>query len=184
MPTAKENQESEAAPSKTPDLEPSPSAKSGSDPDEGDDESKDDQQSDDTAPPEEEPEPEDPWDPETSLEQMRCSWQFASSVQFCRMFATTLKLKSFSVDILERALLIPDDFQLFLSELLYKLLRADASQPYQERDSENWEQLLKKKFSSRWFDHFDYNPVKTKSFFDLSPMRRVRIFSSSWSNHA
>ena len=105
---------------------------------------------------------------------LRSSWKFAAVVQFSRMFAVQLKLKVFAADILESALIIPDNHRMFLSELLFKLLRADALQPYSEKDSEVWEVLLYKKISARWPEHFAAHPLAGKTFYDITPSSRVR----------
>lgn len=111
---------------------------------------------------------------ETSLQDIRGSWQFACVIQFCRMFAAPLKLKNFSADFLEKALMAPRDYELFLSELLYKLLRPDATLPFIERDAENWQRMLRERVSGQWPDSFDKNPLRRKDFLDVSPMMRVQ----------
>lgn len=105
---------------------------------------------------------------------LRSDWKFAAIVQFCRIFAAPLRLKSFAADTLESALLTPDNHRMFLSELLFKLLRPDASQPYSEKDSEGWESLLYRKVSAKWTDHFDSHPLAGTTFFDTLSTRRVR----------
>ncbi len=127
----------------------------------------------------EDEEPEEPWDPEGSLAQLRASWHFASALAFIRMMPI-LKIKPFAADKLEQALLMPEDHQVFLTELLVKLLRPDPSQPYTERDGEGMEQLMARKFHSVWRGHFERNPLKTRAFKDLAPMRRVRPAAGSW----
>ena len=104
---------------------------------------------------------------------LRSRWKFAAVVQFSRMFAIPLKLKVFAADILESALITPDNHRMFLSELLYKLLRADGLQPYSEKDSEAWEVLLFKKVSAKWPDHFDTHPLAGTTFYDITPSTRV-----------
>ena len=104
---------------------------------------------------------------------LRSDWKFAAIVQFCRMFATSLRLKSFAADTLESALLTPDNHRMFLSELLFKLLRADASHPYSEKDSEGWESLLYRKVSAKWPDHFDSHPLAGTSFYEITSTKRV-----------
>ena len=120
----------------------------------------------------EDEEPEEPWDPESSLAQLRSSWQFASALAFIRMMPI-LRIKPFAADKLEQALLMPEDHQVFLTELLFKLLRPDPTQLYTERDGEGLEQLMSRKFHSVWRGHFERNPLKTRAFKDLAPMRRV-----------
>lgn len=105
---------------------------------------------------------------------LRSSWKLAAVVQFSRMFAIPLKLKVFAADILESALITPDNHRMFLSELLFKLLRTDALQPYSEKDSELWEALLYKKMSARWSEHFEAHPLAGTTFYDITPSTRVR----------
>ena len=105
---------------------------------------------------------------------MRSSWHFAAIIQFCRMFAPSLKLRGFPADLLESAMLDPDDHRVFLGELLFKLLRPDASQGFSEGDAAGWEQLLKRKVNAQWADAFDDNPLATQDFYDVVPMTRVR----------
>ena len=104
---------------------------------------------------------------------LRSNWKFAAIVQFCRMFASPLRLRSFAADTLESALLTPDNHRMFLSELLFKLLRADASQPYSEKDSEGWESLLYRKVSAKWSDQFDTHPLAGTTFFEITSTERV-----------
>lgn len=104
---------------------------------------------------------------------LRSDWKFAAIVQFCRIFAIPLRLKSFAADTLESALLSPDNHRMFLSELLFKLLRADALQPYSEKDSEGWESLLYRKVSAKWPDQFDSHPLAGTSFFEITSAKRV-----------
>ena len=104
---------------------------------------------------------------------LRSDWKFAAIVQFCRMFASTLRFKSFAADTLEAALLNPDNHRMFLSELVFKLLRADALQPYTEKDSEGWESLLYRKASARWPGQFDSHPLAGTTFFEITSTRRV-----------
>lgn len=104
---------------------------------------------------------------------LRSCWKFAAVVQFSRMFAAPLKLKVFAADILESALITPDNHRMFLSELLFKLLRADALQPYSEKDSEAWATLLYKKLSAKWPEHFQAHPLTGTTFYDTTPSTRV-----------
>ena len=106
---------------------------------------------------------------------LRSCWKFAAVVQFSRMFAVPLKLKVFAADILESALITPDNHRMFLSELLFKLLRPDALQPYSEKDSEAWETLLYKKLSAKWPEHFQTHPLAGTSFYDTTPSKRVGV---------
>ncbi|RYY16675.1 MAG: AAA family ATPase [Alphaproteobacteria bacterium] len=103
------------------------------------------------------------------------SWQFAAVVQFCRMFGSILRIRPFSADMLERALLEPSEHRMFLSELLCKLLRPDTSAPYGERDCDSWEELLHKKFRTAWRTAFaEANPLADQSFYTIAPLVRVR----------
>lgn len=105
---------------------------------------------------------------------MRESWQFAAIIQFCRMFAPSLKLRGFSAELLESAMLDPDAHRVFLSELLYKLLRPDASQGFSEGDAAAWEHLLRKKLASHWREAFEEHPLAQRDFFEIASMTRVR----------
>lgn len=104
---------------------------------------------------------------------LRSCWKFAAVIQFSRMFAAPLRLKVFAADILESALINPDNHRMFLSELLFKLLRADALQPYSEKDSEGWESLLYRKVSAKWPEHFESHPLLGTTFYDITPTKRV-----------
>ena len=104
---------------------------------------------------------------------LRSCWKFAAVIQVTRMFAAPLRLKAFAADILESALISPDNHRMFLSELLFKLLRADALQPYSEKDSEGWESLLYRKMSAKWAEHFDSHPLAGTTFYDITPTKRV-----------
>lgn len=66
---------------------------------------------------------------------LRACWEGAAFLQFCRLFAAPLKLRAFSAEQLEAALLCPDDHTMFLGELLFKLLRRDTREPYTEKDA-------------------------------------------------
>ena len=104
---------------------------------------------------------------------LRSYWKFAAVIQFSRMFAAPLRLKVFAADILESALVTPDNHRMFLSELLFKLLRADALQPYSEKDSEGWESLLYRKVSAKWPEHFEAHPLAGTTFYDITSTKRV-----------
>ncbi|KAL0055404.1 hypothetical protein WJX82_000047 [Trebouxia sp. C0006] len=106
---------------------------------------------------------------------LRSCWKFAAVIQFSRMFAAPLKLKVFAADILESALISPDNHRMFLSELLFKLLRTDALQPYSEKDSEGWESLLYRKVSTKWPEHFESHPLLGTTFYDITPTKRVDL---------
>jgi hypothetical protein len=114
--------------------------------------------------------PEDDLNEEESLEAVRGSWQFASLIQFCRMFAVPLKVKNFSADFLEKALMAPNDYHLWLAELCYKLLETRE----QCNRQETWEKMLHDKMIKQWWDCFETNPLRTKGFFEVTPMKRVR----------
>ncbi|KAK9815143.1 hypothetical protein WJX73_008682 [Symbiochloris irregularis] len=91
------------------------------------------------------------------------------------MFAPSLKLRGFSADLLESAMLDPDDHRVFLGELLYKLLRPDASQGFAEGDAAGWEHLLRRKLASQWSEAFEEHPLTQNDFFGTAPMTRVRL---------
>ena len=105
---------------------------------------------------------------------MRSSWQFAAITQFCRMFAPSLKLRGFSADQLESAMLDPDQHRVFLGELLHKLLRPDASQGFSEGDAAGWEHALRRKLGAQWHEAFQEHPLGQSDFFGIAPMARVR----------
>ena len=124
----------------------------------------------------------------SDIAEMRASWQFAAIIQFCRMFAPSLKLRGFSADLLESAMLDPDDHRVFLGELLYKLLRPDASQGFAEGDAAGWEHLLRRKLASQWAEAFEEHPLAQNDFFGIAPITRVSedslrcqaVASSGW----
>jgi hypothetical protein len=100
-------------------------------------------------------------------------WKLPAVCQFCRTFQAALALaRSFSADVLEGALLRPDDHRVFLSELLYRLL-ARAGAPFGEAEQDVWEQLLRKKMLAQWHDAFDENPLEGRDFYTVSPAVRV-----------
>lgn len=107
------------------------------------------------------------------LELLRSSWELASCVQFCRMFSPTLRLKVFSADNLEAALLSPNEHRVFLSDLFFKLLRPDPNQPPKEFEAELWNEKLEHKVNAQWSEQFEENPFAGKTFFTIRPMTRV-----------
>ncbi|CAL8467238.1 g6774 [Coccomyxa elongata] len=109
------------------------------------------------------------------LEVLRSSWELASAIQFCRLFGGCLKLKPFSTEKLEAALLEPDDHSMFLAELLYKLLRRDTREPYTEREAFVWEDLLKRKLDAQWPQAFTAHPMPGGDFYTIDPLSRMNI---------
>lgn len=106
---------------------------------------------------------------------LRSSWELASIAQFCRLFARPLTLRAFSADHLEAALLNPDEHNMFLGELLYKLLQRDiVRQPYTEREAFVWEDLLRRKLDAQWPEAFTAHPMAGKDFYSIDPLSRVR----------
>ena len=105
---------------------------------------------------------------------LRASWEGAAFLQFCRLFAAPLKLRAFSAEQLESALLYPDDHTMFLGELLFKLLRRDTREPYTEKDAYAWEDLLRRKLDAQWPQAFTAHPMQGSDFFSLDPVSRVR----------
>ncbi|KAK9858425.1 hypothetical protein WJX84_005475 [Apatococcus fuscideae] len=92
------------------------------------------------------------------------------------MFGSLLRIRPFSADILERALLDPSEHRMFLSELLCKLLRPDTSAPFSERDCDAWEDLLHKKFRASWRASFvEANPLADTGFYAISPLLRSQV---------
>lgn len=112
--------------------------------------------------------------PQDDLEALRTSWQFAAAVQFCRMFKSLLRIRPFSADIFERALLDPSAHRMFLSELLCKLLRPDTSAPYSEHDCEAWEELLTSRLRVLKLSYLSGNPLADRGFFAATPLDRVQ----------
>jgi hypothetical protein len=108
-----------------------------------------------------------------SLVALRSSWKFAAVIQFCRLWSSTLRLRAFSADHLERVLLEPEAYRSWIAELVHKLLRADPSLPYVEKDSERWERQLLLRVTKRWWDSFAKNPMRNNTFFSITPMMRV-----------
>jgi hypothetical protein len=112
--------------------------------------------------------------PEDDLLRVRSSWEFAAIVQFCRLFREVLRVKPFSADNLEAAILNPDSHRVFLNELLYKLLKKGHSQRAEDKELDLWEELLHRKLSKQWGEYFPNNPLDTTDFFSVEPQTRVR----------
>ena len=110
---------------------------------------------------------------ERDVSLLRQSWEFASILQFCRMFAEPLKLRSFSADQLEAALACPQNHTMFTSELVYKLIRANANAPFAEREEDHWEQQLSDKLRRKWATKFPHNPLVEQNWFTTSTQTRV-----------
>lgn len=108
----------------------------------------------------------------TAPDALRDSWQFAAVVQFCRLFGQALKIKPFSADLLERALEQPSAHTVFLSDLVYKLLRPGV-EPASEKDVEGWHDLLQRKLSCNWSLEFESNPLQGTDFNSVTPLVRV-----------
>jgi len=104
---------------------------------------------------------------------LRTDWRMAGVAQFCRVFGC-LKVRPFPADQLEAALLAPQDHSVFLQELVYKLLRADA-QPFSLERSAAWEDLLQSRLDRSWRAlGFAANPLADNGdFFLLTPGQRV-----------
>ena len=107
------------------------------------------------------------------VEVLRSSWEFGAILSFARCFAAPLSLRPFSGDLLEEALLDPDEHNMFLSELLFKLLRKDTREPYTEREAYSYEEMLRKKLEARWAEAFTANPLLGKDFYAVDPVTRV-----------
>ena len=110
------------------------------------------------------------------LQLLRESWELAAISQFCRIFSETLKIRPFSTDKLEAAILEPDEHGVFLSSLLYLLLRPakETREPYIERESVVWEELLKRKLDAQWSQAFTAHPMAGGDFYTIDPVSRVR----------
>lgn len=105
---------------------------------------------------------------------LRDSWKFPAIVRFCRVFEVPLKLRQFSSDRLERALVCPAEHPAFLAELVYKLMTVDRRQPFcLDTANEKWEAMLTDKLRrfSALMTH--PNPLQTQGFTDLAPAARV-----------
>ena len=74
-----------------------------------------------------------------------------AAAQFCRVFGSALKLKPFSMDQLENALLSPLTHQLFVAELMYRLLTTDGPAQPDERELETWHDRLTKKLAANYW---------------------------------
>ena len=111
-----------------------------------------------------------------AVEVLRSSWEFAAILSFTRCFAAPLSLRPFSGDLLEEALLDPDEHNMFLSELLFKLLRKDTREPYTEREAYSYEEMLRKKLEARWAEAFTANPLQGKDLYTVDPVTRVSSF--------
>ena len=88
---------------------------------------------------------------DTPLARLRRDWKFASFCQFCRLFARELKLQKFSAEKLEDAILSPMDHLVFLSELVYKLVRDRVDEQYSSIDEHKWLVELPKRLKTPWF---------------------------------
>lgn len=113
---------------------------------------------------------------------------FATVVHFCRLFSAILNIKPFSADLLERAILTPDSWPVFLQELIYKLADPNKDEPT-ERDLEGFHDLLTRRICSNW-DNDDSikvsNPLKNnKHFSDILPRERTLILHTlvEWKIH-
>eukprot|EP00884_Botryococcus_braunii_P017978 jgi/Botrbrau1/4864/Bobra.0032s0021.1 len=113
--------------------------------------------------------------PQDDLIVLRSNWKFCSIIQFCRIFREILGLKRFSADLLESALLNPDAYRVFLGELLYKLLRRDLTQQFNEKHLELWGDLLLKRLARRWKSYFAQRPLENGDFFSVDTGTRIEI---------
>ena len=105
----------------------------------------------------------DPERVEAQRKLLRRRWEFAGVCHFCRMFSTDLKVKKFSSDQLENALLDPNSNQLFLTELVYRLSRENpnATPPdskFYARESnmvmDKWGGELQRRLKTWWFKQY------------------------------
>ncbi|CAD7703921.1 unnamed protein product, partial [Ostreobium quekettii] len=109
------------------------------------------------------------------LQALRGSWRFAAFVQFCRLFEEPLRLRSYSSDTLEGALLFPEEHQVFLSEMMFKLLMPDRKKEYRPEDADRWEGLLQDRMAKRWHEWFESNPLEAAGYYEIAPMQRLEI---------
>ena len=105
----------------------------------------------------------DPERVEAQRKLLRRRWEFAGVCHFCRMFSTDLKVKKFSSDQLENALLDPNSNQLFLTELVYRLSRENPSatppdSKFYARESnmvmDKWGGELQRRLKTWWFKQY------------------------------
>lgn len=113
--------------------------------------------------------------PDADLMAMRSAWQFGAVVNFTRIFSQALRFRPYAAELLEQALLHPYSSQHFLSEFFFKLVRQDATLPASEADYHAWETLLHARVASNWADSdWAFNPLQSRSFFEVPPSTRVR----------
>ncbi len=68
----------------------------------------------------------------------------------------------------------PDNHRIFLGFLLWSLLRADATLPLTERETEEWEEALYAKVKAQWPESFPENPLPASdSWFGVTSATRV-----------
>eukprot|EP00854_Cymbomonas_tetramitiformis_P015319 gene15319-18124_t len=109
-------------------------------------------------------------------EALRSSVEFAQIIHFTRVFENPLKLKPFSADRLEAALLAPGENNKFLSEIHFKLLRHDPYANYNELDAETkWKDLLQKKLKNQSWEFWEENPLENACYEELSACERASI---------
>ncbi len=106
------------------------------------------------------------------LSALRRCWEFASVVQFTRLFSSVLKIRPFAADLLERALVQPVNHNTFISELCYKLLSNHPEQNPSE-EMQTWHERLLRWVNANWSVFFDANPLEKQNFMDALPVTRV-----------
>jgi hypothetical protein len=111
---------------------------------------------------------------------LRADRRLPAVLQFCRLFPM-LKIKQFSAELLERALIHPEDeqHQGFLAELVFKLLRRDSHANYTDKALEGWDLMLAKKMDRQWHEAFECNPLGARDFMEVNALTKV-CWLTSW----
>ena len=91
---------------------------------------------------------------EEAVEELRQSWELAAVCHFCRTFKQECKLKPFSVDLLEQALVHPETARQFIGELHHRLMDYAGKHDY-----DGWEERLQKYVNKNWFRTWEENPL-------------------------
>ncbi|EFA81561.1 hypothetical protein PPL_05550 [Heterostelium album PN500] len=108
-------------------------------------------------------------------DEIRSMWQMAFIHHFLTLFVKPLHVKTIYIDELENALIEPDEFKTYLTELFVPLLRPVAKPKSGGINPETWEGVLKHEVSKKSFDCFVESPYPedSESFTSLSLVDRV-----------
>mmetsp|Transcript_6943 Transcript_6943/g.12014 ORF Transcript_6943/g.12014 Transcript_6943/m.12014 type:complete len:461 (-) Transcript_6943:372-1754(-) len=113
---------------------------------------------------------------EDELAELRSSFAFAQVCHFCRVFAVALRIKSLQADHLEQCILHPAANNKLTSELIYKLVRPDATRTYSEYEAESkWHEMLLHKVRSEYADFWEADPLFEGDYYAITPLQRVNI---------